>query len=42
MSVRVGARPPAPDRNSTRVFLALLAEAYKVVNAQRDNPPPPV
>jgi uncharacterized RDD family membrane protein YckC len=42
MAARVGARPPAPDRNSTRVFLALLADAYKVVNGQRDNPPPSV
>lgn len=41
MAARVGARPPMPDRHSSRVFLALLADAYKAVNSQGDNPPPP-
>ena len=41
MAVRVGARPPAPDRHSSRVFLALLADAYQAVTSQAPNPPPP-
>jgi uncharacterized RDD family membrane protein YckC len=41
MAVRVGARPPAPDRNSSRGFLALLADTYKAVTNQGDKPLPP-
>ena len=42
MAARVGARQPAPDHHSSRTFLALLADAYKAVNSQGDNPPPPL
>ena len=41
MAIRVGARPPAPDRHSSRAFLALLADAYMAVTSQAANPPPP-
>ncbi|MFN8470390.1 MAG: RDD family protein [Caldilineaceae bacterium] len=37
MAARVGALPPAPDRYSSRAFLALLADAYKAVNSQGDD-----
>ncbi len=41
MAARVGARPPAPDRSSCRLFLVWLADAYQAVNSQAANPPPP-
>ena len=41
MATRVGARPPMPDHHSSRVFLALLTDAYKAVNSQGDNSLPP-
>ena len=39
MAIRVGARPPAPDRHSSRAFLALLADAYMAVTSQGGQPP---
>ena len=42
MAARVGARQPNPDHQSSRTFLALLADAYQSVNSQGANPPPPL
>lgn len=40
MAVRVGAKPPATDQYSSRLFLSWLADAYRAASSQRSDSPP--